>query len=203
MAALFIPVLSCFVAATSSERLWSRHQVLDHDSQFTLSWNPRLDAEGYFHFNLKAITKGYVGFGLSDTGTMAGADLVVAWPEKSGNATVLDMYASQNGLPRQDAHNDWHLKGSAFNRKTGVFQVSLARKIAAYDDKDLPIHEGPVLIIYSWGKTRALEHHGTNRRGAVKINLLQLANHSGLMKKKPSTFEVLFFSIFVSKIIFN
>ncbi|XP_065345265.1 DBH-like monooxygenase protein 2 homolog [Cloeon dipterum] len=161
-----------------AERIWSKHEILDHDSQFTLSWNPKLDAEGYFHFSLRAVTKGYLGFGLSDTGTMAGSDLVVAWPEKNGNITVMDMYASQNGLPRQDAHNDWHLKGSSFNRKTGIFQVTLARRLAAYDDNDLPINEGPVQIIYAWGKARALEHHGTKQRGARKINLLRDSNGS-------------------------
>jgi hypothetical protein len=50
-----------------------------------------------------------------------------------------DLHASQNGLPREDSHGDWHLKESSFNRKTGFFQITLARKATAFDDDDLPI----------------------------------------------------------------
>lgn len=73
----------------SSAQTWARQEVLDREAQFTLHWNPQLDQDGFFHFSLRAATKGYLGFGISDTGTMAGADLVIAWPEKGSNATVM------------------------------------------------------------------------------------------------------------------
>jgi len=83
-------VLALLAAVQIAEaQNWVLQEVLDRDAQFTLSWNPQLDSEGFFHFNLRAATKGFLGFGISDTGTMAGSDLVVAWPEKGANATVM------------------------------------------------------------------------------------------------------------------
>ncbi|KAF4531884.1 hypothetical protein B566_EDAN000913 [Ephemera danica] len=80
-------VLPADVAAKSQ---WPRSKILNADSGFMFAWNPQPDEDGFFHFSLKTHTHGYIGFGLSDTGTMAGADLLIAWPNVTADNTSRD-----------------------------------------------------------------------------------------------------------------
>jgi len=61
--------------------------VLDPFGRFTLSWTINEAAE-LITFNLAVETQGYVGFGISKSGTMAGSDIVVATIEDGGEINL-------------------------------------------------------------------------------------------------------------------
>jgi hypothetical protein len=71
------------VVSTQKRENWPRTSILSDRSNFTLSWDPIPDVAGRWHFLITVRTRGYIGFGLSETGTMAGADLLIAWPENT------------------------------------------------------------------------------------------------------------------------
>lgn len=79
----------------SWQSCWQHEQRLDGQGVVLLRWNSsRLDGQSYgqaqddvLELELAARTRGYVGLGLSPyTGTMAGADLVLAWVDDAGVA---------------------------------------------------------------------------------------------------------------------
>lgn len=61
-------------AAGGLGRALPHRTVLDSEGKYWLSWGPRGDR---LAFRLEVRTAGYVGFGFSPTGAMAGADIVV------------------------------------------------------------------------------------------------------------------------------
>ena len=54
--------------------VWDYETALDPDGAFVVEWSPLAD-KVFFRVTVK--TKGYIGFGLSSSGRMAGADIVV------------------------------------------------------------------------------------------------------------------------------
>jgi len=85
--------------------VWQNRAVLDSGGILTLWWNSTSARQGqddFFTLRLEGATHGYLGFGLSPhTGTMAGADLVVAWVDEGNvpNIRVSEsqVYLLQNG----------------------------------------------------------------------------------------------------------
>lgn len=85
---------------------WQHEQRLDGQGVVLLRWNSsRPDGQDdVLELELAARTRGYVGLGLSPyTGTMAGADLVLAWVDDAGVAHAR-VSIIQEGLYKQSSH---------------------------------------------------------------------------------------------------
>lgn len=98
-----LSLLARVLGGAAGEWHWQHEQGLDRDGAVLLRWNssavlwgrtaaaespagPGPD-EHVLVLELAARTRGYVGLGLSPyTGTMAGADLVLAWVDDAGTA---------------------------------------------------------------------------------------------------------------------
>lgn len=83
-------------AAAGSGRTFPHRTLLDAEGQYWLSWGPR---DGRLAFRLEVRTAGYVGFGFSPTGAMAGADIVVGGVAQG--RPYLQVSASSPGSPFQ------------------------------------------------------------------------------------------------------
>ncbi len=58
-------------------------EYLDGESKFMLSWKINED-ENTIYFEISAGTLGYVGFGISPSGGMTGADILIAGVKENG-----------------------------------------------------------------------------------------------------------------------
>jgi DOMON domain len=63
--------------------LWTHHTYLDPWDKYHLQW--RFDYTKHeITFQVEVQTQGWIGFGLSPTGAMKGADIVTGWVESDG-----------------------------------------------------------------------------------------------------------------------
>ena len=118
-----------------SDKSSYRHsEVLDDLGRVVLYWNATRDeqgANGVVHFAVEAQTSGWVGLGLSGSGSMLDADSVIGWvstpAEARGAAAVhlTDRYNSRYGQPPIDAWQDvWNVRG---------LQANLPRVVPTYN----------------------------------------------------------------------
>ena len=109
------------------------------------------------------LVQGWVGFGISDSGGMVGADIVTATVQ-NGNVAVSDRFSTAESYPTQDACADWKAVGGAVVGSYTV--VELERKLATGDSQDLPIMDNgmPTRIIVAKGDSDTFAYHGSNRR---------------------------------------
>lgn len=70
----------------SSDIDWTHSMALDNDGLVVLRWQPRHQE---ILFRVEARTLGYVGIGFSQTGGMAGADIVIAWVDDHSKKAAL------------------------------------------------------------------------------------------------------------------
>lgn len=70
----------------SSDIDWTHSMTLDNDGLVVLRWQPRHQE---ILFRVEAKTLGYVGIGFSQTGGMAGADIVIAWVDDHSKKSAL------------------------------------------------------------------------------------------------------------------
>ncbi|CAL8107981.1 unnamed protein product [Orchesella dallaii] len=146
-----------------------QEEPLDPQGDYLLSWNVDL-AKGEVTFEVEAITTGYVGFGISPTGSMAGADIFIAGVNEDKTTYAFDMHGqpNQNGAPIPDAENNWQLlEATEDETKT---HLKFSRLLNTCDDEDYPISNDTVRIIWSIGATDDLLQHAT--RGTKSLNLL-------------------------------
>ncbi|GFY41323.1 hypothetical protein TNIN_68281 [Trichonephila inaurata madagascariensis] len=71
--------------------------VLDGERKFHVCWNliESVDDDREIEFKVEVETHGYVGFGLSPNGGMAGSDIVTGWI-KEGQVYFQDRHATDN-----------------------------------------------------------------------------------------------------------
>lgn len=77
----FVVSLLCFFMEFAMAEEWTHHAVLDGFGKYNLYWTPPEDINGESEimFKVEVQAKGFVGFGLSPTGGMTGADIVTGW----------------------------------------------------------------------------------------------------------------------------
>ena len=109
------------------------------------------------------LVQGWVGFGISDSGGMVGADIVTATVQ-NGNVAVSDWFSTAESYPTRDTCADWKAVGGAVVGSYTV--VELERKLATGDSQDLPIMDNgmPTRIIVAKGDSDTFAYHGSNRR---------------------------------------
>ncbi|KAI9178715.1 hypothetical protein H9P43_005377 [Blastocladiella emersonii ATCC 22665] len=74
-------------------------------------------------------TAGWVSFGLSPSGTMANADVVMVWMQETSKGTaaqVSDRFASGHAVPRVDVKQDWAVVSAAVVDRKNVVTIRRA-----------------------------------------------------------------------------
>ncbi|BFZ05906.1 hypothetical protein BsWGS_08945 [Bradybaena similaris] len=145
------------------------HDVLEENYELYWEFN---DTHIVFETHVK--THGYVGFGISPNGGMAGSDIVIGWV-KDGKAYFKDRYANGNSVPDVDASQDWFLLSAA---EIGEYTVlKMVRKLDTCDPVDRAILVGTTRVIYSYSSVDPtsdanVPYHGSVNRGAKSLLLL-------------------------------
>ncbi|XP_037069631.1 DBH-like monooxygenase protein 2 homolog [Pollicipes pollicipes] len=126
-------------------------------------------------FEVSARTDGWLGLGLSPTGTMAGADIVIGWVDDDNQQYFQDCWAAQNGRPSVDKKQNWQLHTARRNESHTMLRFR--RDLFTGDPDDVYISGQPVHVIYAWRDTPPvspdrLQYHGRQGRGVVTLCLL-------------------------------
>ncbi|CAG5133807.1 unnamed protein product [Candidula unifasciata] len=157
------------------------HEVLDDN--YELFWNFN---DTHIIFETIVKTNGYVGFGISPNGGMAGSDIVIGWV-KDQQAYFKDRYASGNTVPGVDASQDWFLLNAA---ETGDYTVlKMVRKLDTCDGQDRAILKGTTRVIYSYStddpvSDAVIPYHGSSNRGTKSLLLLDPPNSEKSVETK-------------------
>ncbi|CAL8110024.1 unnamed protein product [Orchesella dallaii] len=145
-------------------------EQLDPSGSYILSWEVDLP-ESRITFEVKVATLGYVGFGISPSGSMAGADIFIAGVYENGSSYGFDMHSEDLGMPSHDSHSDWTLIEFSEDQVGSQTTLKFSRLLNTCDDEDYPISNDTVRVIWSVGETDHLAHHRGNR-GTKTLNLL-------------------------------
>ena len=125
------------------------------------------------HLRLRADTVGWLGFGFAEqtSGHMKGADLMTAYCT-GPTCHLQDRYAdfaatddSGYGYPDLWAHvdqnNDWILVSGY--EVEGTTHIYATRPLLTGDAQDRPIGAGPTRVVWAWGSSDEVQHHGSHR----------------------------------------
>ncbi|CAL8136670.1 unnamed protein product [Orchesella dallaii] len=137
----------------------NRHvEILDSAGKYRLEWLVNFKEE-LVTFNVTVETKGWVGFGLSKNGEMAGADIVIGGLEPSGKRYFSDRHVVGNEYPLRDEIQDWILE-NAWESETHTSLV-FSRKFDTCDNQDIPINDDSLALIWAFGEVDGkVEHFG-------------------------------------------
>jgi len=136
---------------------------------YDISWTV---GDGEIELTLKAPTTGWVGFGLSEVGGMAGADeFVASVDDATGAVTSGDYYSVVEGWPEVDDCDDWTVVRGSQDASPPLTTIVVRRRLNTSDPQDWPIVASTRAsrIIVSYGATDTFGYHGT-RRATDKIN---------------------------------
>jgi hypothetical protein len=139
---------------------------------------------------------GWVGFGLSDTGSMKGADITTITKTAGGTWQATDMHAIGFQRPLRDTQQDVVLL-SAQSTANGKTVAVFKRPLVSCDTlNDLILEDGmPQIVIWAIGQGPELSYHG-NTRGAAQVDFRPVATNatasnatSGAMSAGAATVE--------------
>ncbi|GAA6234297.1 DBH-like monooxygenase protein 2 homolog [Lates japonicus] len=140
---------------------------LDQDHLVCLKWgfdNP----QGTIILKVLINTTGWIGFGFSPNGGMAGADIIMGGLGPSG-IYFADYYATGNSKPVEDTKQSYTLQSMI--ESEGQTIMTVQRSIQACDNQDFDITAQPIKLIYAYGTTDEISYH-SSRRGTMEVNLL-------------------------------
>ncbi|XP_077443073.1 DBH-like monooxygenase protein 2 homolog isoform X2 [Stigmatopora argus] len=113
-------------------------------------------------------TTGWIGFGLSPTGDMTGADLVMGGVGPDGDY-FKDYYSAENTYPTEDRLQSYTLL--SLNESDGQTHMTFSRDLETCDEQDIPILDQPIYVIYAYGLTDDIGFH-YSLVGGKQLNLL-------------------------------
>ncbi|XP_067947435.1 DBH-like monooxygenase protein 1 homolog [Watersipora subatra] len=160
--------------------------VLDSHDKFNVSWTVEGET---ITFTVTCETTGWVGLGFSPSGSMADADIIVAWVADDGSSYLLDMSATSNSLPIKDTSQDVRLISAL--EANGITRVQFQRKLDTCDDnEDNIITSSTTRLIYAYqtsdpkdNRFTSTDYHGYTNRGSKSVYLLESTTGS-----KPTSF---------------
>ena len=125
-----------------------------------------------FNHTVESPDVSFLGLGLSESGSMKGADMfIMTGPGPQWALT--DRYAEGFVAPDVDPHQDLALRGVYNEPSSGILSVAFSRKLAPCDARDLPIRRGEKLyLLYAYGPE--FGYHGANR-GSLIVELYPAA----------------------------
>ncbi|XP_039262337.2 uncharacterized protein LOC120338410 isoform X1 [Styela clava] len=144
----------------------------DDEDDVTLAW---YHSEDEITFKYTAPTSGWIGFGFSPGGSMAGADIIIGGVRRD-KRYLFDSYATKNGSPKVDNLQDVELV--KLNQDNYFTTMIVRRKLKTSDAKDMDITHGKMNIIWAYGTYDIYSHPGKFsyhlwNRGTKKVELLR------------------------------
>ncbi|OXA54578.1 DBH-like monooxygenase protein 2 homolog [Folsomia candida] len=132
----------------------------------------RVTLTGILTVKVTVESKGWVGWGISPTGEMAGSDMVIGgFNADTGEAYIGDRFASGHGVPALDTIQNVELISASENATHTILEFS--RAVDTGDvDQDLRVENAIQHIVWAAGETDDLAYHGQVDRGHIHINLM-------------------------------
>uniref|UniRef100_A0A383VM64 DOMON domain-containing protein n=1 Tax=Tetradesmus obliquus TaxID=3088 RepID=A0A383VM64_TETOB len=131
----------------------------------------------------------YLGVGLSELGSMKGADMFILNATTSGTAAapgwrLVDAYAPGFVRPVADKQQDTKLLGVSSTSNSGLI-AAWQRHVAPCDAQDLPLPSTPIHVLWAYGASWG--YHGTVNRGSSLVSFLDqpLQQQQQQQKKEP------------------
>ncbi|XP_050995492.1 DBH-like monooxygenase protein 2 homolog [Labeo rohita] len=143
-------------------------EYLDHKNHVLLRWGFD-EIQRTILFEVTVNTTGWVGFGFSPNGGMAGADIVIGGVGPDGTYFT-DRHAGGNAIPEVDQLQNYELL--SLTEANGKTVMKFQRSIDSCDKDDLSITDLPMKLIYAYGENDDITYHGT-QRGTKELNLLK------------------------------
>ncbi|GLV45506.1 olf413 [Carabus blaptoides fortunei] len=171
----------CVCAGVDSAR-WSHSAYLNPDYRLLWSLGP---GPQDITFELQVRTLGYVGFGFSKDGQMAGADMVVGWVDK-GQVHFQDRHVKMfpgGGTEREpevDSSQDYQLLLGYENSTHTVLRFR--RRLDTCDPNDLPITNDTMRVVWSY--------HSSDEPTGGAVGPGSLPAHSHLTRGSQSLYLV-------------
>ncbi|XP_044751599.1 MOXD1 homolog 2 [Coccinella septempunctata] len=176
----------CVVRFASSAR-WSHSAMLNPDYKLLWSLGP---GPQDITFELQVRTLGYVGFGFSKDGRMAGSDLIIGWVDQ-GQVHFQDRHvkdspgSSIDREPEVDPSQDYRLLLGYENNTHTVLRFW--RRLDTCDNHDIPITNDTMRVVWAYDKyepvgggvgPKSLPQHDTASRGSQSLYLVQRADQN-------------------------
>lgn len=168
---LLAAVFSCRRLASHG---WQQEAKLDEHGDVRMYWTADVK-KNVLLVEIQGRTLGYVAMGISVTGTMKNADLLIGYVDHLGTAHVIDYWADKNGPPIKDESQDWKLLTGRQNETHTMVRVR--RPITPNTRDDINVVDEPTWILWAWhphdpGEDLQLSYHKGNR-GAKQLCLLR------------------------------
>ncbi|CAI5974536.1 unnamed protein product [Closterium sp. NIES-65] len=176
-------------AISLPESLSSYDNVALLDQRLELHWTVN-GSDATIRLAVRANTAGWLAIAISEIGSMAGSDALVAWvAENEGRVYATDCFifnTSATGTALDD-QQDWHVLGGSqmTNQSTGDTwtTVHVWRLLDTGDCNDRPIISGKLHnIIWAMGPTDKVGYHNSTRGGGTLV----LARATDLAILEPS-----------------
>lgn len=155
---------------------------------------------------------GWVAIGLSQSGSMKGADMFVLTRGANGAWSFTDRHAEGFFDPILDTHNDLVAVPSSIKATASSITGTVRRKLVPCDSNDLPIQLGLAYrVLWAYGKEWG--YHGTSNRGSQSVVLrpttpktTSAATRSTVLERRPgpeasSTAAVKSFNLTLSEVV--
>ncbi|XP_069098966.1 DBH-like monooxygenase protein 2 [Pleurodeles waltl] len=165
------------------------NKTLDTEGIVVLLWNFNKTTEE-ITFALQVRTTGWIGFGLSPSGGMTGADIVIGGASPSSNQSTY--FADYHGVgevtPVQDAVQDYKLEFLSENE--GLTTMRFSRKFRTCDPFDVDVTANTQRIIAAYGTSDTIGYHRANQRFMASVQLLSEAPVSGPDPEPSFTYDI-------------
>lgn len=114
---------------------------------------------------------GWVGFGVSISGAMKGADIAMLTKDPSTGKLVLqDMFSTQYAEPQKDQKQDKYLLWASQDIDKKYTEMIFSRPLVACDGEDITIKpEFASHVIFAYGLDHTFQYHET-RRGMKEVD---------------------------------
>lgn len=103
---------------------YSKSESLDDQGKFVLHWTVNLNSttnNGVVNFAAEVATNGWIGLGISPSGSMIGSDSMIGWVnDQTKQVWALDRFNDRYAQPRIDSSQDiFNIRGTK-----GMFELS-------------------------------------------------------------------------------
>ncbi|XP_078507306.1 putative DBH-like monooxygenase protein 2 [Lissotriton helveticus] len=163
--------------------------TLDPEGRVLLRWDFNKTTEK-ITFELQVKTTGWIGFGLSPSGGMTGADIVIGGVSPASNPTTY--FADYHGIgevpPVQDMVQNYQLEFLSENE--GLTTMRFSRKFKTCDPFDVDVTENTQRIIAAYGNSDTIHYHGSSQRFMASVQLLSGAPVSGPDPEPSYTYDI-------------
>ncbi|XP_023703480.2 MOXD1 homolog 2 [Cryptotermes secundus] len=164
----------------------------DLDPNYSVFWTP---GEEDITFEVQVRTLGYVGFGFSADGQMAGADMVTGWV-RDNQVFFQDRHALERTEPDVDSSQDYELLLGYENGTHTV--IRFRRRYDTCDPHDFRITNDTMRVLFSYHDTEPpgqysngpLPYHGSAHRGARSLYLTERLNMEETSPEETYTWDL-------------